>query len=222
MNFQALTLYTSRMAQQCRFYSEVLGLEVMKVSDDSYRFRLGNTFVRLQSSSSAVPYHFAINIPSNQAQLALEWLKDRLEIISFEGHEIQDFKNWNAEAIYFYDEDKNIVEFIARHNLSNPSDQAFGSQSLLEVSEIGIPTDNIESKFKLLQEHLGVEIYSGSFERFCAIGDERGLFICIDKNKKDWFPNNDKAHSAQFEALVSDGQNSFSIIYKDDKLEIFT
>lgn len=220
MIFQALTLYTSQLKEQCRFYSEVLGLEVSPVTDGSYRFRLGNTFIRLQSEVESKPYHFAINIPCNQSQEALKWLKKRVKVLSNEGSEIQEFKNWNAEAIYFYDEDHNIVELIARHNLQNDSEQAFGPHSLLEVSEVGIPTLDIESKFKLMQEHLGLEIYDGSFDRFCAIGDERGLFICIDKSKRDWFPINDKAWSANFEALVSNGKDSFSITYKDDKLEI--
>lgn len=221
MIIQALTLYTSRMDEQCRFYSEVLGLEVNKISNDSYRFRLGNTFVRLQSAPSAKPYHFAINIPCNQTDEALDWLKKRVEILSAEGKEIQEFTNWNARAIYFYDEDHNIVELIARKNLSNASSQAFSPDSFLEVSEIGLPTLNIEEKYQLLHQTVGLEIYDGSFDRFCAIGDERGLFICIDQSKKDWFPVNDTAWPADFEALIFNDIKSFSVVHKAGILHLF-
>ena len=171
MIIQALTLYTSRIDQQCRFYSEVLGLEVNKVSNGSYRFRLGDTFVRLQSAQNAKPYHYAINIPCNQAEEALDWLKKRVKILTSAGNEIQEFSSWNAQAIYFYDADHNIVELIYRKNLSNASSQTFSSDSFLEVSEIGLPTRNIEEKYLQLHENLGLDIYDGSVDRFCAIGN---------------------------------------------------
>ncbi|MEL7532496.1 MAG: VOC family protein [Bacteroidota bacterium] len=220
MYIKALTLHTSQLEKQCRFYGDVLGLDVRQVSDGSYRFRLGDTFVRLQASPNAKPYHFAINIPHNQSQEALAWLKKRVEILTDAGNEIQDFVNWEAEAIYFYDEDKNIVELIARRKLDNHSDEPFGPHAFLAVSEIGMPTLDIETKFALIQKQLGLSIYDGSFERFCAIGDEHGLFICIDKSKKDWFPSNDKAWSANFQALIDNGQATFSVSFHDDKLVI--
>ncbi|MEM6348202.1 MAG: VOC family protein [Bacteroidota bacterium] len=220
MHIKALTLYTSQIEKQCRFYGEVLGLQVRQVSDGSYRFRLGETFVRLQAAPNAQPYHFAINIPHNQSKAALAWLKERVEVLTFEGHEIQDFSNWQADAIYFYDEDQNIVELIARRTLANASEDTFGPHSMLEVSEIGMPTLNIEAKYHLILAQLGLPIYDGSFERFCAIGDEHGLFICIDKSKKKWFPTNDEAWSANFEALIDNGAHTFSVSFQDDKLLI--
>ncbi|MFK7925626.1 MAG: VOC family protein [Bacteroidia bacterium] len=221
MIFQALTLHSSQLELQCQFYEEVLGLEVSQLSAESYRFRIGNTFVRLQADPAAKPYHFAINIPCNLIQEALLWLKARVEILTLAANEIQDFTNWNAQAIYFYDADQNIVELIARKNLENASDQDFGPASLLEVSEVGIPTLNIEEVYQQLNQTIGLEIYDGSFERFCAIGDEQGLFICIDPSKKDWFPINDTAWVADFEALVFNGTKSFSVVYKAGELHFF-
>ena len=56
-----------------------------------------------------------------------------------------------------------------------------------------MPVTDIEAAFKKLKTHLGVSVFDGSFDKFCAVGEEQGLFIIIDKAKKDWFPLNDKA-----------------------------
>lgn len=118
----------------------------------------------------------------------MQWLKSRITILKDEQDEIIDFRAWNAKAIYFYDQDKNIVELIARKNLKNESDQNFGPEQFLEISEIGVPTRDIESEFSILRNAMGIEIYDGGFGNFCAIGDENGLFICINKDHKNGIP----------------------------------
>jgi hypothetical protein len=118
--------------------------------------------------------------------------------------------------------DKNIVEFIARKNLDNRSEIEFDQNSLLEISEIGLPTDQIENKFKMLNENSGLEIYSGGFDRFCAIGNETGLFICVDKNTKNWFPTDDKAYPSDFDVLIDRNDKEYYVECKNDKLNLLT
>jgi catechol-2,3-dioxygenase len=137
-----------------------------------------------------------------------------------DGNEIQNFVNWNAKAIYFYDRDKNIVEFIARNNLKNSSSEDFNGNSLVEISEIGIPTTNIKKEFSFLNEKLGLSIYDGTFENFCAIGSERSLLICIDKNAKGWYPLNDEAYSSDFMLKLIVDQREFVLEYSDEILSV--
>ena len=140
-------------------------------------FQVGNSRLKFVQNEKFQPYHFAINIPCNQENEALKWLQERVEILKDGNNEIQDFDFWNAKAIYFYDIDKNIVELIARKNLLNQSTKMFTTNALLEISEIGVPVNNIESTYNNLKEIVGLKIFDGGFERFCAIGDENGLFI---------------------------------------------
>lgn len=198
MRIQELTLYTSQLQKQKQFYQEVLELQLIHQSLTSVSFKLGRSLLHLEYKPGATPYHYAINIPANQEEAALQWLKSRVDILKDENYEIQDFNDWNARAIYFYDEDQNIVEFIARKTLNNGSEKNFDSSALLEISEIGIPSENIKNIYSQITDHIPLEIYDGGFDRFCALGDEHGLFICINKNVKDWFPTNDKAHSSEF------------------------
>lgn len=220
MQIKELKIYTVKLEAQKVFYRDILGLVVLKNSTNWISFRVGRSVLKIEQRENATPYHFAINIPANQEIEALKWLKAKVDIVKDGDNEIQDFDFWNAKAIYFYDADNNIVEFIARKNLNNASELPFNQNSLLEISEIGMPTLDIEEKFKVLNEGLGLEVFSGSFERFCAIGGETGLFICINRREKDWYPKNDKALPSDFSVRYEANSMKYSIDFKQDKLTI--
>ena len=114
MQIKKLKIFTTKILEQIRFYSEVLNLEVLSQTEDSISFKIGRSILEIEKAPKSTPYHFAINIPSNQENEALAWLINRVDILKYGNNEIQTFDAWNAKAIYFYDKDKNIVEFIAR------------------------------------------------------------------------------------------------------------
>ncbi|MEM9823377.1 MAG: VOC family protein, partial [Bacteroidota bacterium] len=125
MNIKTLTLYSPQLDKQAHFYSQVLGLEIIEKNKTSVAFQVGNSILRFNYRANFSPYHFAINIPANQEHEALGWLKQRVTILTYEQAEIQYFNFWDAYAIYFYDEDKNIVELIARRGIQNNANQSF-------------------------------------------------------------------------------------------------
>lgn len=221
MEIQELTIFTNRLTEQKQFYSEVLELDILNESKNFVSFNIGRSNLKfVKRKKLATPYHYAFNIPSNKIKDALEWLKTRVEILTMNGNEIQDFDSWNAKAVYFYDLDDNIVELIARKNLNYKSTSEFNQKSLLEISEIGIPTINIKKEFTFLNKKLGLSIFDGGFSDFCAIGTETGLFICINKNVKGWYPVNDKAYSSDFELKVIINKEIFIIEYLNEKLKL--
>lgn len=219
MKIQELTLYTTNIESQSEFYSQVLGSKIVKKSSKCVSFQVGNTLLHFEFNKTATPYHFAINIPANKEKEALLWLKSRLSILKDGQDEIIDFRAWNAKAIYFYDQDLNIVELIARKNLKNESDQKFGPEQFLEISEIGVPTRDIENVFSILSGVMEIEIYDGGFGNFCAIGDETGLFICINRDHKKWYPTQDKASPSEFELKLSQNGKTYSIEFKNENIK---
>ena len=69
-------------------------------------------------------------------------------------HTIAQFENWNANAVYFYDNNGNILEFIARHDLQNNQFTPFNSESILNISEIGIVSEApLELANQLIDKH---------------------------------------------------------------------
>lgn len=226
MQIQKLLLYTENLQGQINFYTQVLGLECVFKNDTSARFQMGTTLLCFEAVKKFNgPYHYAINIPCNKTAKALDWLQFSLAkqggtVLSFEGQTCIDFSGWNAEAIYFYDADQNIVEFIARKNLANESFGAFSSVDFIEISEIGVPLNDIEVGCSNLFQIENMQIFDGSFDRFCALGDEQCLFICINKNKKEWFPTGDKAYASPFKVVLKAQHKQYSCKFDGEQLQV--
>ncbi len=220
MKIKELKVYTSKLKEQIQFYADILGLEIIERSKNSASFSIGLSRLIFEQRKIATPYHFAINIPSNKEKEALQWLKRKVDILKDGQDEMVDFVNWNAKAMYFYDADQNIVELIARKNLDNCSNREFNQNLFLEISEIGLPTENIHREFTILNKNCGLEVYDGSFERFCAIGNDRGLFICVNKNIKKWFPTNEIAFSSDFEVVINEKDKDYVVSYENEKIKV--
>lgn len=220
MKIEHLQLYTNRLQEQMEFYEQQLQLPVKITSKTTFQVQLGFSVLEFQEQEAATPYHIAFHIPANQEQEALEWLKQRVEILKDEDEEIIDFPGWNAKSIYFYDRDKNILELISRRHCFPSEGETFSSENLLGISEIGVATNNVKGIFDFLQEHTGLEKFTGDYERFCATGDDEGLFIVINKNKKDWIPTGDKAYSSGFEIKLTSDSGETKLKFKNDRLQL--
>lgn len=193
-----LVIFTNNLEAQYAFYVDTLNISAINKTKSSFSLLIGKSVLTFQYHSYTKPYHFAINIPSNKEEEALVWLKKKVVIQKFHNEEIIDFINWNAKSIYFYDPDKNVVEFIARKNLNINTYDIFSSKQLLRISEIGMSVHNVNEIFVQLNEMQETPLYFGNTEWFCAAGDEYGLFIIIDQSKKGWMPNNDFAYTSDF------------------------
>ncbi|MFK7808905.1 MAG: VOC family protein [Saprospiraceae bacterium] len=219
MIIKELEILTSKLEEQTTFYTKTLDLDIVDQTNNSTSFKIGHSILKLKQSEKFTPYHYAINIPSNQENEALAWLKERVDVLLYDNHEIQYFDFWNAYAIYFYDKDNNIVELIARRSLEHHSTESFSRKSLLEICEIGLPTDNIRRDFDILHEETNIPLHSGNVERFCAAGGEHGLFIMINKEvKKEWFPTQDEPFSSDFRIVFIEGGKEYVFDYVDERL----
>jgi catechol-2,3-dioxygenase len=133
-------------------------------------------------------YHVAFNVPENQFAEAKLWLAARAPLIrDHAGREEFHFAGWKAHAVYCYDPAGNIIELIARHTLSNATDQPFTAASLLEISEIGLAVADVPAMVARLQAELGAAVYAGAGSAdFTAVGDEHGLLIVVRQGRV-WF-----------------------------------
>lgn len=218
MRILRLEVNTGNMEEQLAFYRDSLEVQVDKIEDGSFEVVLGYSVLKFIQDEEATPYHIAIHIPDNEEEKALEWLKSRVSVLKNEGNEIIDFSGWNAKSLYFYDKNKNVMEFIARKDLNPSAAIEFSGHSLHGIAEVGLATHNIEEKYNFLNKHCGLEVYDGSFQEFCAIGGDRGLLITIDKNVKKWFPTGDRAFASEFRMSFSHGDERHDITYIKDRL----
>lgn len=196
MKIKEVVLFSENLEAQKQFYQQVLGFELIEDTSDKITFSCGESFLSFVVSETSKAAHLAFNIPSNKINDAFSWLRDRTTVLDYNGEQITTFSNWNAKAIYFYDADGNIMEFISRHNLNIEDNLPFSAASILNISEIGIATDSVEDTYTMLNAMKSLPVYDGDFSRFCAAGNEEGLFILVDKNKKDWYPTMQKIELA--------------------------
>jgi len=166
MKIETLQLYTKNIAAQKYFYEKVLELPISDAKADTFTVHTQKGTIKFCQNEKFTPYHFAFTIPGDSIFKALAWLKNRVPILKNEDEEVVDFPAWNAKSVYFYDEDRNIVEFIARKNLPYPMLQTFGASQLYEVSEIGLATAAFQKKLQQLLNIPGMSKFSGGDEVF--------------------------------------------------------
>lgn len=172
-----------------KFYCESFGFAGGFLPNGELIIEFGETTVVFtQAEEGTHPfYHFAFNIPNNQLAGALDYVKDRAEILPFQGKSTIRFEDWDADAVFFLDPCGNIVEFIARHTLDNASDEGFGTYAVIGMSEMGFNVDPVIPVARELEEAFGLSAYRTYADYFGAVGDEEGLFI-LSRSGRNWLP----------------------------------
>lgn len=191
MKIEYLQIQTNDIKGTLAFYQDVLGLSILEKKSESISIQAGNSVLKfIENPEFNSVYHFAFNIPENKLEEAIEWCANKVDLLVIEDKRIiANFETWNANAVYFYDNNGNLLEFIARHDLDNLHIKEFGPKSILNISEIGIVDENpLELGEELIEKH-GLTFFSKNYnsETFAAIGDDDGLLIIVKPNR-NWYP----------------------------------
>ena len=170
------------------FYGERLGLDVRRESG-GVAVALGPTRLRIVRRPDAGIHHFAVNVPEASLDRAHRWLAARTPLLADSGgRERFDFRDWDAEALYFRDPAGNVGELIARRAVGGGPAGAFGPGHLLALSEIGLVARDVPALARRLRRRTGLEVFRGSEgESFTALGDDHGLLIVV-REGRDWYP----------------------------------
>lgn len=190
MQIRELQLVSAALSQQYDFYTRVFRFPVLQQTPDMFVLQVGSsrlTFTHTQDAPRSVA-HVAFNIPENQFAQAKDWLKARTPLVrNAPGADEFFFEAWNAHAMYFTDPDGNILELIARHTLRSASERPFSGESILNISEIGIVTEDVPAQVAAIEARIGATVYSGpGSDTFTPVGDEEGLFIVVKRGRM-WF-----------------------------------
>ena len=191
MLIKRLELRTPNLPAQQEYYHTLLELPV-KLHADNLKIQAGITelvFTQAPANWTGA-YHFCFNIPENQFVQSKAWISAKTLLLTDQsGKDEFNSESWNSHSLYFKDAAGNILEFIARHDQMNASNSPFDSRQIINISEIGLPSQDVISFAKELSEKLGVSIYRQEpDDTFTPIGDEDGLFI-LPIESRIWYPN---------------------------------
>ncbi len=203
MNILEVQILSADIQQTKQFYHDILGMDILFYDENNLKLSAGlSTLLFKKAPVPGARYHFAFNIPANQFNEAWEWGNARLTLLPVKDDiTIADFTSWNAKAFYFYDNNLNIVELIARFDLLNDSTKPFDGSSISSISEIGLVADNAVLLSRQLMKDYGLGYFSKQDPQddFIALGDDNGLFIIVSEKRK-WYPTGQL--SDQFESTV--------------------
>jgi hypothetical protein len=182
-----------------RFYADGIGFRVLEESDRTLAFAAGATRLAFTRVATGEPfYHFAFNVPPHKLRAAREWQLARSSLVPpREGlrepgwpDDVWHFRHWNAQSIFFFDPAFNIVEYIARSELASDGagDGTFTTADILYASEIGYVFDEAgrDRAARSIHERLGLSAYPRGTEPWWAMGDERGLVLCLARKGELW------------------------------------
>lgn len=191
MNIIEVELLSDDLQKTYKFYHQLLQFYVRTNNSDELTVEAGSSLIIFRKSLNERPrYHFAFNIPGNKINEALEWAQNKVDVITIIDHsKIVDFVNWNAKAFYFYDSNENILEFIARYDLNYETDEIFTASCIMSVSEIGIVSEDCTKTCEELRSKFSLPFFRNATHPasgFAALGDDHGLFIIVQTNRK-WY-----------------------------------
>ena len=214
MKLHHIQIQSNNIQETAAFYQNVLNLPILEKDSRSVTIQVGKSVLKfIENLQFNSIYHFAFNIPQNKLEEAIQWATNKLDLIVIEDTTvIANFENWNANAIYFYDNNGNILEFIVRYDLNNAQTEPFNSQSILNISEIGIVNENpLMLANQLITQH-GLEFFSknDNSKLFTALGDDEGLLIMVRPNR-NWYPTQIPSESNTTEVRIENKETQIEL-----------
>jgi catechol-2,3-dioxygenase len=215
MKIKEIILLSDDLSETSRFYSELMGFTISESTTSKITFKVGRSQLTFLHTNNHCIYHFAFDIPHNKLDEVIQWLSARVDLIEFQGSNVIDFPNWNAKSLYFYDNNGNILEFIARFENKNESYHSFDSSNIVSISEIAFVTENVEKLAKNLIQTHSLTYYFRQVQRedFSVIGDDDGLIIIVD-SARNWFPTPIKVEKFPVKVTIEKNGNSFELNYE--------
>jgi hypothetical protein len=205
MQIEELTLHTHHLADQKAFYHTLLGLPLLWEAADSFTLQAGTTRLCFQETELDVLYHLAFSIPGTTFQEVKQWVHERVPLLTITKSRRISSPQWewtkvgedeiffpiaNARSFYVRDAANTILKFVVYDDLSQERTIANGAASVLSVSEIGLPVEDVLQFSTRVKEQLGVEPYPLSrpaSEEFGFLGDASGQLVVV-KLGHAWMP----------------------------------
>jgi hypothetical protein len=177
-------------------------------ADDRLALPIGETELELVGAAGDPFYHFALLVPGNRFDAAIDWAGARTELLPYPatGEVVFDFDNWDAYACYFHDPAGSIVELIAHRGVAETSaDGAFRPSELVGLSELGLVGEPAALAGPLAR--LGLELWDGTLDEpgSLAFVGEKARTLILAPAGRGWLPTGRPAEPNAVDARLSGG-----------------
>lgn len=170
-----------------RFYRDVLQLPL---HGDTVHIGW-TTLDCVQAQHPVGSVHLAFNVAPSRFEAAARWIGARATLLADpQGRQRFALDGvWQSQSVYFAGPDGAVLELIARaalHDVATGKGE-FHGEELLCLSEIGLPSNDVDAVTSSVAHHFGVQPFAPAVEGFAALGDDHGLLIVVDQRRR-WFP----------------------------------
>jgi catechol 2,3-dioxygenase-like lactoylglutathione lyase family enzyme len=231
MHMKNLILQTHLLNKQKTFYHSILGLPLLAETTNSFTLQAGTTRLHFQQSESDVLYHLAFAVPPDTFPQAKERVHKHVPLLATTGSQraytaTSPLRMWNkvgedeiffpvinARLFYCRDAANNILKFIVYYDLDEEATGADGANSVLHVSEVGLPVEDVQAFSTRLMEQLEIEPYPASrpvSEDFAYLGDASGQLVVV-RSGHPWLPTQTVMASVAPVNLTISGQQEQQI-----------
>jgi catechol 2,3-dioxygenase-like lactoylglutathione lyase family enzyme len=206
-------LTATPLAKMREFYHDRMGFRILEENDREISFETGASELHFLLTNPKLGdggrgngepmYHFAFNIPPDSLLAARAWHMKHAALVAPRADlrdpdypdDVWHFRHWNAHSVFFFDPAYNIVEFIARHDLDCLAwgNKDFSVENIAYISEVGFVFDD-EGSAKAargLHDKFELNAYPHGSQPWWAMGDERGLLLCLARKGQTWGENTD-------------------------------
>lgn len=198
-----LSLATADPVSLRSFYAETLGLPTGDTVD-GFAVAVGNSAMEFQqvAGDTAPTYHIAFTVPGDSIDAAADWLAARTDLLADDGRTQFRYEFLDATAVYALDPAGNVLELIARDSREGQT-EPFGSDSLLDIAEIGIVVEDVPRAAAALTDLF--DLQGSPDEEFAYLGGDDGAFVLVSPGRA-WFPTDQEAESAPLTVVAEGGE----------------
>jgi catechol-2,3-dioxygenase len=217
MKLLEIEILSNNLIKTEKFYSEVFDFDLELKSDEILIYKVGTSKLIFKKSKIENPiYHFAFEIPQNVFEESIKWISNKVNLIKLEDNSVvAKFEDWNAKSIYFFDNNKNILEFITRFDNDESDEPKFDKNQIIKISEIAFVAENVSSLAKLLLKKYNLGYFAKQIQTdfFSVLGGNDGLFILVAENR-NWYPTNISAKKYPIKVKIGVENQIFEFVNK--------
>jgi len=186
------------------FYGSRLGFDPL--GSAPLALGMGETTLELADGPGEPFYHFALLLPGDRFEAALEWAAAYTELLPdpASGKLVFDFEFWDARACYFHDPAGNIVELVAHRGVAESGAQGeFHAGEVVGISELGLVGDPTAMAGPLTE--VGLEIWDGSVDQpgGLAFVGEKARTLILSPTGRAWLPTGRPAEPHPVNVVVA-------------------
>ncbi|CAM4273048.1 glyoxalase [Bacillus manliponensis] len=220
-HFKDIELQTLSIEGTKQIYADILQFPITKRTDTYIQFQVTSftTISFTEVLESIIPNHFAFQVPTSSFEEVANWLmKSGVHILKDTEGETIIYHSPVSKAVYFKDNDGNILEIITRDYVNENVLPKCGPLQVMYVRELGFPVTHVPTFREWLKDKFYMKtIQDAETFNFVIGGTAHAVVV---KEGRPWIPIGMRALSPNMKVTFGTPDLDFINELRQDKTAI--